>query len=159
MNRFLKWISYLIFWIVLSGERAMLKILNGSLGSVTVLIITEKTFQKTKVEHVKGQPFWRLLWLFFIVVVEMFKAAFQHIVRIIVGDDVPVILDIELSISDEFIVTLIANAITLTPGTITLKTNGNIITVLGFAKDEFEENEIRHTILTKFQKPFRRSRL
>lgn len=159
MNRILKWFSYLFFWLLLEMKFSTQTIVQGIIISTIVLALTEKIFKKTNIMQVKGQPFWRMIWFFFIVVLEMLKAAFQHILRIIAGDDEPVIIEVDLNVRDEFVISLISNAITLTPGTITIKVDRNRLTILGFAKNEFEKKQIKYTILNKFQKPFKENKI
>ncbi|MCT4660690.1 MAG: Na+/H+ antiporter subunit E [Tissierellales bacterium] len=154
MNKLLKWVSYLFFWMILESSFSIESLVKGIIVASIVLLFSNKIFKNNDVKYLKGQAIWRTIWFLEIVMVEMFKAAFQHIVRIMIGDDTPVILEVELEFKDPFITMLIANAITLTPGTITLKVEGSKLTVLGFAKDSFEEEAIRHTILSRFQKPF-----
>lgn len=158
MNNIIKWISYLFFWLLLEGSFSIESLLKGLFVSSAVYMVSNIIFKNNEVVHLKGQSIWRMGWFFCIVIIEMFKAAFQHIIRIMIGDDKPVIIDVKLDFSDSFITMLIANAITLTPGTITLKVEGAKLSVLGFAKDDFEKEAIRYTILSKFQKPFIRKK-
>ncbi len=55
---------------------------------------------------------------------------------------------------DEFAIALIANAITLTPGTLTMQVHDQTLTILGFADSIEEVDEIKRVVIEKYQKPF-----
>lgn len=146
--------SLFIFWMILVSDFNTRQIISGIIISAFSVYASEKIFKKVEVEYLKMIPIWRIFWFLIIVVSEIFIAAYKHIIRIIRGDDLAEIFDVELNVTNELSIALISNAITLTPGTMTLRIYGNKITVLGFASSEEEVEDAKDTILNKFQKPF-----
>lgn len=154
IRRVISFFSLFMLWMILVCDFNARQVISGAVISFFSLHISEKIFKKVDVEHVKMISIWRLCWFFSIVMGEIFVAAYKHIIRIIRGDDIAEIFDVELNVTNELSIALISNAITLTPGTMTLRIYGNRITVLGFASSEKEVLDAKDTILNKFQKPF-----
>lgn len=153
-KHYIKFIVLFLFWLVVSGEINKRSISLGVFSTVIVIYLCEKILKHYDSQPVLFRRFDRILWFFAIVIGEIFLAAWAHIFRVLLGADQTVIFDIALDFDDEFFVALIANAITLTPGTLTLEIEGNKLKILGFAKDEEEIESTRRVILEKFQKPF-----
>lgn len=154
LRRFISFLSLFLFWMVLAATFDYRQLISGIILSIFSVFISEKIFKRIGVDHVRMVSIWRILWFSQIVIGEIFIAAYKHIIRIIKGDDVAEIFDVELNVTNELSIALISNAITLTPGTMTLRIYGNKITVLGFASSEKEVEEAKNTIVNKFQKPF-----
>jgi len=127
---------------------------TGFLSVIFVQIVTEYSLRHVKSNHVLIRHHFHILWFFGIVLLEIFLAAYQHIQRVLAGEDRSVIFEIKLNISDEFAIALIANAITLTPGTLTMQVHEQTLTILGFAESDEEVEQIKTVIIEKFQKPF-----
>lgn len=154
LSKLLLFLSLVIFWFLLNGEFDLRQLLSALLCSGFTVYLTREVFSRSGSKPVKLPHAWRILWFVGIVLIEIFKAAYTHILRILSGDDKAKIFRIHLDVTDEFSVAMIANAITLTPGTITLSMDGNKLVVVGYAKNREEVKEIKETILTEFQKPF-----
>lgn len=157
MNYFLKYISFLLFWFVLNAKFSLSNLIIGLIVCFIVLKIDSLVFKSQdnlKTPKQNDKAIIRVVWLFLIVILEIFKAAFEHILRIIKGSDASVIIHVALDVTYPLYITLIANAITLTPGTLTIKSQNNILTIVGFAQTEEDKAKIVSTIIDKFQKPF-----
>lgn len=154
MGKVIKFISFMIFWLMLNPDFSGLNIFFAFVFCSLVLWIDTLIFEDYEKHLNAHKNLWRILWFSGIVIVEIFKAAFQHILRIFSTNSKTVIIHLSLDVVNPIYITLIANAITLTPGTLTIKANNNVLTIVGFANSEKEKNEILHTILYRFQKPF-----
>lgn len=154
VNRILKFITLLLFWIVLSGDFASRTLITGAFASGFVIAVSEYALRRFESSHVLIRHHFRILWFFGIVLIEIFLAAYHHIQRVLAGEDRSVIFELELDIEDEFAIALIANAITLTPGTLTMQVHNQTLTILGFAETDEEVAEIIHVVLDRFQRPF-----
>lgn len=154
LTRLLKWSVLLIFWLILSGDFGFRTLLSGMLCSSAAIYFTEVLLKRYGSTPVWINFHYHIIWFLGIVFVEVFIAAYNHILRIISGGEKSVILDVELDIDDEFVIALIANAITLTPGSLTIGINGKTLTVLGFGETREDIEELRSVILNRFQKPF-----
>lgn len=147
-------LSLLIFWIILSGEINKRQIIIGVIASAVALAVSEAVLYRFRSSRVKIPSAYRIIWFSGLVGIEIFKAAYEHIIRVLTGAEEPKVIKVRLDIMDEFSIALISNAITLTPGTITVEILKNQLTVIGFAKDEEDIKKIKDTILNVYQKPF-----
>ncbi len=154
MNSFVKFINLYGFWIILSGDFSRRVLVTGAISAIFVMIVADYSLRHFQSEHVIIRHHYHILWFFWIVLIEIFLAAYQHIQRVLAGEDRSVIFELELNISDEFAIALIANAITLTPGTLTMQVHNQTLTILGFAESDSEVEDIKKVILEKFQRPF-----
>lgn len=153
-NKITMFLSLLAFWIILSGEINKRQIILGIIASMLVLIISESVLYRFRSSRVKIPSPYKLIWFSGLVGVEIFKAAYDHVIRVFTGAEKPKVIKVQLDVKDEFAVALISNAITLTPGTITVEILKNQITLIGFANDEEDIKNIKDTILKVYQRPF-----
>lgn len=153
-NKITMFVSLFIFWIILSGEINKRQIILGSLSALVVMIISDVLLSKSRSSRVKVQRVYRILWFGFLVSIEIFKAAYEHIIRVLSGSETPRVIHVKLDVKDEFSIAMISNAITLTPGTVTVEVSHNRLTVIGFANNEGEIAAIKNTIINVYQKPF-----
>ena len=154
VNQILKFTTLLLFWLVLSGEYTIRTLVTGSISAVFILGLSSLVLKRYESKHVIIRYHYHILWFFGIVLIEIFLAAYHHIQRVLAGEDRSVIFELDLDVQDEFVVALIANAITLTPGTLTMQVHDQTLTILAFADTDQEVDEIRHVILKRFQRPF-----
>jgi len=154
LNKGLLFLSLIAFWFVLNGDFSIRQLLSAIFCSGLAVNLTSELFIRSGSEPVRLPPAWRILWFVGIVLKEIFIAAYTHIIRILSGEDKAKIFKIHLDVTDEFAVAMIANAITLTPGTITLGIDGNKLVVVGYAKNRDEVKAIKEIVLMRFQKPF-----
>ncbi|MGO1820489.1 MAG: Na+/H+ antiporter subunit E, partial [Senegalia sp. (in: firmicutes)] len=65
----------------------------------------------------------------------------------------PSIIELKLNIKDPLLITLVANSITLTPGTITVDKNANHLTVIYIRADK--DKKVEKNIRKKFERIFK----
>ena len=154
-KKYYRWIVEItLILIILSAEISKRQIILGLISSFLVLIISEALLNKSRSSRVKIPRAYRILWFSLIVAWEILKAAYEHILRVLSGSEVPRVIHVKLDVEDEFSVAMISNAITLTPGTVTVEVFYNRLTVIGFANTEKDIDNIKNTILKSYQRPF-----
>lgn len=153
-NKITMFLSLLAFWIILSGEINKRQIIIGIIASAISLAVSETVLYRFRSSRVKVPKAYKLVWFAGLVGIEIFKAAYEHIIRVLTGAEQPKVIKVQLDVKDEFAVALISNAITLTPGTITVEILKNQITLIGFAKGEEDIKKIKDTIIKVYQRPF-----
>lgn len=143
----------MVFWLILNGQVNIRLIFFGSIFS---LVIIRMTYEVLFVydDHLKALPsLWHFLWFGVIVFVAIVKSSVGHCFRIVRNESSYRTFKVKMCSSNVMINTLIANAITLTPGTISLDLDGDEIEVIGFAKTDEDIQgliqEIKH-----YEKPF-----
>ena len=64
--------------------------------------------------------------------IQIYQSGFSAILKIIKGEDAVKIINYETCMRNELGICLLANAITLTPGTVTIGKNGRLLQILAF---------------------------
>lgn len=143
----------MFFWIVLNGQIDIKNIIYGTVFSIVIILMTYKVIFELDKDILRLPQTWRFVWFALIVFVEIIKATNKHVIRIIKNEKHFKVFDVNLETNNLVIITLIANAITLTPGTITLDVEDRTLKVLSFVKNDEDIVKIKEEILN-FQKPF-----
>lgn len=117
-------------WTVLNERLTLATVLFGvAMSGVAIVATNRLVLRESYLDRYTVRPLavlhyvFRLLWAIYI-------AGFQAIVRMLQGRVHVGIVDIETRLEDEFAVTLLANSITLTPGTVTLDREGQKLKVV-----------------------------
>lgn len=153
-NCFSMLIILFIFWMLFTFDFTISNILTGLFMSGITCAISRNVLKDYKGNRLKIPNLIVLIKFFFRLIYEIYKASFIHIVRIIKKDSKPVIVEVDLEVKDPFIITIISNAITLTPGTITVDTDKNRLYVLSIRDDGEKGEQIKKNIKEKFEKLF-----
>jgi multicomponent Na+:H+ antiporter subunit E len=127
----LQWIFiFLLIWIILFEELSPSIAVSGLVIGYLSLTFTEKYLMGSS--YYKEYPIgllWLLKYIFFLIL-EIYKAGFVTILKVFTGKINPGIVDIETSLEDDFSIIILANSITLTPGTVTIDKTDNKLKVL-----------------------------
>jgi multisubunit Na+/H+ antiporter MnhE subunit len=87
----------------------------------------------------------------------IFSSAFAMVYIIFARTDNPVIFNVHLTNDNPLVVTLVANAITLTPGTITLEVSDDqVLSVLSITAGKGGTETMAQDIIDAYEKPFRK---
>lgn len=148
----LKLILYLFFlWVLLTLEFSLVNMLIGMMVSLGITLVSYQVIEISNLSIIRAYD----LFKFFVrLIYEIYKSSFIHIIRILKKDENPVIIQIELSVKNPYIITMISNAITLTPGTITVDVQGNNLYVLAIKGDDKNHQALKEEIKRKFETPF-----
>lgn len=146
-------ILLLLFWFILNGQVNIRLIIFGSIFSIVIIRMTYEILFVYD-DHLTALPsLWHFLWFGVIVFIAIIKSSVSHCFRIIRNDNNYRTFNVKLNSTNVMINTLIANAITLTPGTITLNLEEDCLEVVGFANSD-EEIEGLIKDIKKYEKPF-----
>ncbi|MBN2794805.1 MAG: Na+/H+ antiporter subunit E [Clostridia bacterium] len=156
IKRFVLMVSLLVFWFILYGEWSLKLLIYGLLISLSILFLTEKVVFKQTHLFTDIKIVLRFIWFFGVVVHGIIKASFLHLLKIIKNKSYYDVLVYKLSQKDDLINTLIANAITLTPGTVTISLEEDLITVACMIEEKKDLESIRKEI-SQYEMPFTRS--
>lgn len=86
-----------------------------------------------------------------LLIQSIYRSAFSVTVAIIKHDTHPGIVEVPIRAKTPLVQTLIANAITLTPGTITLDIQDTTLYVLSIRDDEATKKQVIHSVQTKLE--------
>lgn len=143
----------MFFWIIVTGKTDIGTLIYGTIFSVVIIRMTYHVMFELDDNIIKLPPTWRFIWFGGIVLIAIIMSSIEHVFRIIKNESDYETFEVALDTNNVIIITLIANAITLTPGTITVDTDENVLKVIGFAKGQEDIKSMQAAILG-FQKPF-----
>ncbi|MBI9013329.1 MAG: Na+/H+ antiporter subunit E [Clostridiales bacterium] len=153
LKQFQLYILLMFFWMILNGNTDLQVLIYGTVFSVLIIKMTYHIMFELDDDILKLPPAWRFVWFGLIVVVSITRSSLQHVVRIMKNESSYTTFEVELTTKNIVIITLIANAITLTPGTITINVSDQTLSVVGFSKCPSDVEEMKAEIIG-YQKPF-----
>lgn len=155
IKRFILIVSLLVFWFILYGEWSFKLLGYGLLVSFTILLLTDRVvFRQTHVVTDFGIIF-KFIKFFIVVIKSIIKASFLHLLKILRNKSSYDVVILKLNQKDDLINSLIANAVTLTPGTVTISLEDDIITVACMIEEMKDLEKVREEI-RQYEKPFAR---
>lgn len=145
-------LAMLVLWFLFNFNFQIETIVFGTIISLLMTIFAANVlydengfrFQRIKIPY--------LVLYIFVVFFEIFKSAFKYILSIMKRDYEAVVFVMNLDVEDPIEVGMIANSITLTPGTVTIDVNGSDITVMAIAKKGTPAVELEKPIRERFEK-------
>jgi len=145
----------LFFWLLLHFNLSLQTILFGVVFSIVVTILAFPVLYDEKGFRYHGVSFYKMILYFFKLFFEIFKSAFIYIINVISGEYEPVLFTIDLDVKDPIQVGIVANSITLTPGTISVDIIDHSIVVMQLAKPGTTQEELEKPIRDSFEKYFK----
>ena len=146
-------ISLVLFWILLVGEFNFYNLLMGIVVSIVIMLVFALSYEKEGEAKDKLRTI-GLIKFGLLVIFNIYKSSIIYMKKIFINKGRPEVINIDVGIESNTIAILIANAITLTPGTITLQIHEDYrLKVLIQLDDELEiesfksELETYHKIL------------
>ena len=128
-----------IVWVVLFEQFSVLTFLVGLLMAILVVLFTDRFLLKGNYEHSYMIGLGTLIKYGFRLLYEIIVAGIVVIPNIITGKADVQIINCKTKLTDELLIDILANSITLTPGTVTVEKSGSHLRVLALnapAKDE-----------------------
>ena len=121
----------MIFWLILSFNFQPVYIFIGAFFSFLISLLSYDLFIKAD-EGMHGKfirTFWFSFIYLFVLLYEMFLASFDVVYRVVTMKINPEVVMIKSDIKSDLGIVLLANSITLTPGTITIDIEGQYLYV------------------------------
>lgn len=143
-----------ILWMLLTLKFTFL---NFTLGIILCSIVTHISFDifyDNSKSTIRIPNIMTLLKYSIMLIIEIYKASFINMMRIIKNDSNIAIVQVKLEVKNPLLVIIICNSITLTPGTITIDWNKNNLYVLTIKDDGCNGKRIEYYIKEKFEKYF-----
>jgi multicomponent Na+:H+ antiporter subunit E len=140
----LHWLTLFLFWFVLSGSLKAFYLAMGLLCSGGVALLTydlqfsEPAHERDRRQHFGGLP-WLGLWLYAFWLLKEVAVANWQVVKIVLAPRLsidPAMIRFETRLDSSLARTLLANSITLTPGTITIDIQGDEFLVHALVADQ-----------------------
>lgn len=141
------------FWMLLTNNYSIENISIG-LGLILLIQVLSSFFIKDQPIQILESISIRKLFTFFIfVIVDIYRASFKYIFHIINNKSRPELIEIDLNTDDIFIATLIANALTLTPGTVSLSIDeGCKLRVISMIEEVKDIEYLEKQVIRKYER-------
>jgi len=143
---------FTIIYVILNENLSLLTVSLGVASGAAAIWLTNKILEIDYVRMFRIN-FWLVLAYFWIIIRDTYVVGFGVIIRIFKGDIKPNFIEYRSKLSNEFLTVLLANAITMPPGSITVDRDGNDMTILTVG---FEEEAFRTSTQNKIEKLFER---
>lgn len=141
-------ISLVLFWVLLVGELNIYNLVMGTIVSIVIMLVFALSYENEDEEKIKLK-FIGLVMFGLLVIFNIYKSSIVYMKKIFVNKGRPEVINIDIGIENNTIAILIANAITLTPGTITLQIlEGYRLKVLIQLDDESEIESFKSELKT-----------
>lgn len=144
------------FWLLLTLDFQLTNLIIGIMISFFITVVTVYVLQDKDHLLIKIPSLYCLLIFFIRLMYEMYKSSFTYIIRIIKKECDPEFVKVKLNTTDPLIITMIANAITLTPGTLTVDVNQNELVVLSIDDPNKKGKDLTEEIKKKYEHVFSR---
>lgn len=119
-----------IVWVVLEEELSVRTVIVGAVVGMLTLAIVDRYVLLGDYERRYALGPVRAVRYAAALLVQIYVAGFQALHRLVTGRVNVDIVDITTELEDDFRVSLLANSITLTPGTVTLERRGGHLRVI-----------------------------
>ena len=112
--------SLVLFWVLLVGELNIYNLIIGTIVSIIIMVVFALSYEKENQEKIKLRTI-GMIKFGLLVIFNIYKSSIVYMKKIFDNKGAPEVINIDIGIENNTIAILIANAITLTPGTITLQ--------------------------------------
>ena len=117
---------FTVIWIILAESFTLLQAIIGTAVSIACVICFRVFFDMERISNVNH---WRFFLYLFYLIGQIYIAGFGAIKLILKGAKVDIVT-VKTNTDNDFFNVMLANSITLTPGTLSLETRNNSISVL-----------------------------
>lgn len=154
MKRYFKLCIYLLlFWIILINDVSTITIAIGILISLVIAYFSQKLLDS---HEIKIPRVIVLLKYIYNLIKEVMLSSISHIGRIISTEDENIVeIDLYLEHESIFELVMMANFITLTPGTLALDVNTNHIKVIAITSKNKDKASVEKKLVELFTKIFK----
>ena len=147
-------LTLMFFWLMLNMSMNPINLAAGVAVSAFVTLLSKGILYNENGYWYKPIRVGRLIVYLLRLIGEIFKSSVSYIARIIKKDSIPVVVEVELRVDDPLVIAIIANSITLTPGTITVDVNKNKLTVISLKDINSSKESVIDEIHEKFESYF-----
>ena len=138
-------------WFVFHLQFDLKILIAGLVASLAMTLFTSSVVYDQSGFKFKNISLWLLIRYLFVLIIEIFKSSWSYILTIFHQRYEVVVFELVLAFHDPLKVALVANSITLTPGTVSVDVNDHIITVMAFVDKGTTQTQIEAPIRQRFE--------
>lgn len=142
----------ILFWFLLVPSLEPLLVMQGIFAVGLVLLFSKTWMSSSQYSRYSAmQIFISMPKYIGLLIQNIYRSAFSVIIVIVRQDTHPGVVEVPIQAKSPLVQTLIANAITLTPGTITLDVQDTTLYILSIRDDEVTKKQVIHFVQTKLE--------
>jgi multicomponent Na+:H+ antiporter subunit E len=138
-------------WFIFHLQFDLKIFISGLVASLAMTLFTSSVVYDQSGFKFKNISLWLLIRYFFVLIIEIFKSSWGYILTIFNQRYEVVVFDLVLTFRDPIKVAMVANSITLTPGTVSVDVNQETITVMAFVDKGTTQAQIEAPIRERFE--------
>ncbi|MDQ2086170.1 Na+/H+ antiporter subunit E [Herbivorax sp. ANBcel31] len=142
----------LIVWIILNESISISSIILGIIFGILSLFIVEKLLVSNYHEIARNLKLKIIFKYLSYLIFQIYISGFSAISMIVLGKTNVGIVEITTELKDDMTISILANSITLTPGTVTLSKSGNKLKILWLNKITSDSEKAGKLIKKDFEK-------
>ena len=151
LKRWPYFLTMLGLWFVFHLQFDLKILIAGIVASLAMTFFTSSVVYDQSGFKFKNLSLWLLIKYLYVLIIEIFKSSWSYILTIFHQRYEVVVFDLVLSFRDPIKVALVANSITLTPGTVTVDVNEQTITLMAFVDKGTTQAQIEAPIRQRFE--------
>jgi multicomponent Na+:H+ antiporter subunit E len=141
--------------MILNEAFGWIQLVTGLILALVILIFTNTQLLLNGYCSIYRIRIFALIRYFFVLIIQVYKSGFAAIVRVIRGDDSIRLMQYSSYLQDDLSIGLLANAITLTPGTVTLDVEDQQLQILCFNQPGTTDNHAQKEAIARIEKILR----
>ena len=140
-------------WCLLNEKFTLKMIVSGIAVSVITYVLLYLLQPDKNKDYSYGISFFTFLKFFVVLIVSIYESAFETIIHLIKNEVNPQFVVAETKLKRPWLQALIGNAITLTPGTVTIHLNEGSYIILWLYPTSIRQKQIRKQLIKDFETP------
>lgn len=128
-----------VMWLILFEEVNLFVLVTGLTLPIAVILFTDRFLLQGNYYDQYMIGLGQTVKYFIALIVEIFIAGWGVIPNIIKGESNVSIVTCETKLTDEFLIDILANSVTLTPGTVTIEKKGSTLRILALDSESLDE--------------------
>lgn len=128
-----------VMWLILFEEVNLFVLVTGLTLPIAVILFTDRFLLQGNYYDQYMIGLGQTVKYFIALIVEIFIAGWGVIPNIIKGESNVSIVTCETKLTDEFLIDILANSVTLTPGTVTIEKKGSTLRILVLDSESLDE--------------------
>jgi multicomponent Na+:H+ antiporter subunit E len=138
-------------WMLFHLNIEFVTVISGVVVSVFMTWFASYVLYDEQGFRLKTFSLWMLIKYIRILLFEITFSSISYVKTVLKGNAIPIVFTMSVDVDDPIKVALIANSITLTPGTVSIDVNGKDITVLAIITPGTTVDDVKKPIQQKFE--------
>lgn len=141
-----------VVWVILNESLELAVLLGGPVIAAVSLYVTNRLVLKSDYHSQYHIRFLSLLIYCMVLLKEIYVAGFHAMAKIVTGRVNVNIVEFDTRLTNDFHIALLANSITLTPGTVTMEKSGQHLKVIWIDAHTTDPSEAAQEIMGPFER-------